>query len=125
MPARLHFLALLLLAAPHLGFTADVHVTPRRAQVICHNGKPGSGGHCRMGLGTSGKLICGIVGKVSEITWRFVGLRDGKDVYDFTRRFPLESENVATQIKQVEFAGERVILFEDKDQVIAVQSPKP
>lgn len=78
-----------------------------------------------MGLGTSGKLTCGIVGKVSEITWKFVGQREGKDVYDFTRRFPLESESVATQIKQVEFAGVRVILFEDRDQVIAVQSPKP
>jgi hypothetical protein len=125
MPAQLYLLAWLLVTAPHLGLAADVNVKPRLAQVICHNGKPGSSGHCRMGLGTSGKLTCGIVGKVSEITWKFVGQREGKDVYDFTRRFPLESESVATQTKQVEFAGERVILFEDKDQVIAVQSPKP
>jgi len=72
----------------------------------------------------NGKMTCGFAGKASEITWAFIERRDGKDVYDFTRRFPINSEHGALQSKQINFARERVIVFEDKDQLIVIQSPK-
>lgn len=125
MPVKRYLVALLFAAASHLGFAADADVTRHSGDFICYNGKPGSSGFCKTNLKVKGKLTCGIVGKVSEITWSFVGRRDGKDVYDFSRRFPLESESIETQTRQVEFAGDRVIIFEDKDQTIVLQSKKP
>jgi len=45
-------------------------------------------------------MTCGFSGKVSEITWAFIERRDNKDVYDFTRRFPIKPEHTAPQSKQ-------------------------
>jgi hypothetical protein len=124
-------ISFLLVAAPLIGFTADTDRPQLRAEVICHNGKLDSGSSCTSNAPKpgalpekNGKMRCGFPGKVSEITWSFIERRDGKDVYDFTRRFPIKSEHTATQTKQVHFAGKRVIVFEDKDQVIVIQSPK-
>lgn len=68
-------------------------------------------------------MTCGFPGKVSEIAWSFVERRDGKDVFNFTRRFPIETPETATATKQISFGGERVTVFEDKFQVIVIQGP--
>jgi hypothetical protein len=131
MKTLLSITALFLVAAPFAGSAADANLPHLRAEIICHNGKLDTGSSCTSNApkpgnppGKNGKMTCGFPGKVSEITWSFVERRDGKDVYDFTRRFPIKSEHTATQTKQVHFAGKRVIVFEDKDQVIVIQSPK-
>jgi hypothetical protein len=131
MKTLLSFIALFLVAAPFAGFAADANSPHLRVEIICHNGKLNSGSSCTSHApkpgnppGKSGKMTCGFPGKVSEITWTFIERRDGKDVYDFTRRFPLKSENTATQTKQVQFTGKPVTVFEDTDQVIVMQSPK-
>ena len=123
--------AALFFAAPIAVFTADADMPQFRAEVICYNGKLDSGSSFTANAAkpdtspeTNGKMTCGFPGKVSEIAWSFVERRGSKDVYSFTRRFPLKSENIATETKRIQFGGERVTVFEDKYQVIVIQSPK-
>ena len=112
--------------------TAEDSVSPQfRAAIVCYNGKLDSGSSCASNpapvgqpLAKSGKMTCGFPGRVSEITWSFIERRDGKDVYAFTRRFPIETPETATATKQIQFSGERLTVFEDKFQVIVIQSPK-
>lgn len=112
--------------------TAEDSVSPQfRAAIVCYNGKLDSGSSCAVNpasagqpLAKSGKMTCGFPGRASEITWSFVERRDGNDVYSFTRRFPIETPETATETKQIKFGGERLTVFEDKFQVIVIQSPK-
>ena len=68
-------------------------------------------------------MTCGIPGQVSEITWRFVGQHGEKDVYFFTRRFPLDGTGVITTSKELEFSTQRVIAFQDEHQTIVIEPP--
>lgn len=131
MKALLRLATLFLIFTPLAGFSANTDLPHLRAEIVCHLGKIDSGSGCTANAskpGTppekNGKITCGFKGKVAEISWSFVERRDGKDVYDFTRRFPIKSESVSTQAKRVSFGGERVIVFEDKEQVVVIQSPK-
>ena len=125
-------LAALLLAATTLeGFSANRDAPQHRAEIVCHLGKLDSGSGCTANAtkpGTppekKGKMTCGFKGKVAEIVWTFARQKDGKDLYDFSLRFPIKSDDGAAQTKRVSFDGKRVIVFEDKHQVIVIQSPK-
>lgn len=119
MPIKICLIVFLVVGATRLGLTAADALPQIPGKIFCYNGKRGS---CSVGVSAKGKLTCGHPGKVSEITWTFVGQRDGKDLYEFTRLFPLYSDNYTKETKQAHFAGERVTLFEDKDQVIVIQS---
>ena len=106
--------------------------SPRfKARVTCFNGKLDSGSSCSAGnyqpdgtLHAKGKMTCGYRGRVSEIEWSFVERRDDKDVYRFTRRFPSDSPAAETTSKSVEFSDIRVVVFEDKHQVVVIEPPK-
>jgi hypothetical protein len=63
--------------------------------------------------------------KVSEIEWALVKRRGDKDVYRFTRRFPADAQNPSTTAEVVEYSGSRVIVFQDKWQVIVIEPPRP
>ena len=99
--------------------------------VICFNGKLDSGHSCSVTtfqpdgtLHAKGKLTCGFPGKVSEVEWSFVERRDNKDVYRFTRLFPSDTAATSTTSKTVEFSDSRVVVFEDKFQVVVMEPPK-
>jgi hypothetical protein len=102
----------------------------RKAAIVCFNGKDESRSSCSgtnylpdgMLLKT-GKMTCGWPGKVSEIEWTFLGTREGKDRYRFTRRFPIDTPATNTERKEVEFAGDRVKVFEDDSQCIVIERP--
>jgi hypothetical protein len=121
------------LACLHL-FAADApaKASPRfKARVVCFNGKLDSGSSCAGNnfqpdgkVHPTGKMTCGFPGKVSEIEWSFVEQRGPADVYKFTRRFPSDTSAVNTTTKTVEFSDSRVIVFEDKFQVIVLEPPK-
>jgi hypothetical protein len=106
--------------------------SPRfKARVACFNGKVDSGSSCSTTnfqpdgtLHATGKMTCGFSGRVSEIEWSFVERRGTKDVYRFTRRFPSDTAAVSTSIKTVDFSESRVIVFEDKFQVVVIEPPK-
>jgi hypothetical protein len=72
-------------------------------------------------------MTCGWPGSVSEIQWSFVARSGDKDVYRFTRRFPVEGSfngpDTKVTTKEVEFAGPRIIVFQDASQVIVIESP--
>ena len=72
----------------------------------------------------AGKMTCGYAGKVSEIEWSFVEHYGDKDIYRFTRRFPADTAEAATTAKSVEFSDQRVIVFQDTNQVVVIQPPK-
>jgi hypothetical protein len=69
-------------------------------------------------------MSCGWVGQVSEIEWKFVRRQGGKDVYEFKRRFPIETPKVETSSKEVQFEGKRVTIFEDKFWCIVIDGPR-
>lgn len=127
MKALSALLACLCAAAPLPALPADAGGPLLHAVIVCIN-RPG--GKCTVGskpggpLVERGNLTCGLPGKVSRITWSFVGRKDGKDVYDFTRHFPLDAGNTTTVTRRVEFSGGLLTLFEDSDQVISIQSPE-
>ncbi|MCD6385697.1 hypothetical protein J7M23_07950 [Candidatus Sumerlaeota bacterium] len=99
------------------------HLRPQfRGKVFCNNVKYGPKNGCIINLVVEGKVKsrCGHPGAISEITWQFIAHRDGKDIYLFQRRFPVDSENPQTQSKQVAFAGESIVVFQDEVQKISV-----
>lgn len=107
--------------------------SPRfKALVTCFNGKLDSGSSCSAPCfqpdGTlhpkGGPLKCGYPGQVSTVEWAFVERRGNKDVYRFTRLFPADTATPTTTSKTVEFSDSRVVVFEDKFQVIVMEPPK-
>lgn len=116
-----------------IGADAPVKLTPRfKALVTCFNGKLDSGSSCSVTCfqpdGTlhpkGGPVKCGYPGQVSVVEWVFIERRGGKDVYRFTRVFPSDTATATTTSKSVEFSDSRVIVFEDKFQVIVMEPPK-
>jgi len=105
--------------------------TPRyKNTVICFNGGLDSGSSCSKTsfrpdeLHWPATMRCGFAGKVSEIEWSFVERHGDKDVYQFTRRFPADTDHATTTSKNVEFSDQRVIVFQDTNQVVVIQPPK-
>lgn len=111
---------------------APVKESPRfTARIACFNGKVDSGSSCSTTnfqpdgtLHATGKMTCGYSRRVSEIEWSFVERRGSNDVYQFTRRFPADTAAADTTTKNVEFSERRVIVFEDKFQVVVIEPPK-
>jgi hypothetical protein len=105
---------------------------PRHKAVItCFNGKIDSGSRCSAScfqpdgtLFKTGTMTCGWPGKVSEIKWTFIGRRGDKDAYRISRRFPVDAPATTTTQKEVEFAGDRVKVFEDESQCIIMDKPR-
>ena len=123
-------------AGPHV-VTGQANPPPSKSEseprhkvlVTCFNGKIDSGSLCSTGLyqadGTlhkAGKMTCGYPGKTSEIEYAFVGRRGDKDIYAFTRRFPLGTPAMTTAKREVEFSGDRIKVFEDESQCIVIES---
>jgi hypothetical protein len=111
---------------------APAKASPRfRARVTCFNGKVDSGSSCSAttfqpdgALHLTGKMTCGFPGQVSEVEWSFVERRGTNDVYRFTRRFPSDTAAASTTSKNIEFSDSRVVVFEDKFQVVVIEPPK-
>ena len=105
---------------------------PRFKTIIaCHNGKLDSGSKCSINcwqpdgkLSPKGNMICGHPGAVSQVEWKFVRRKGDKDVYKFTRKFPISAENPTTTSKEVEFEGKQIKVFEDEFQCIVISGPK-
>jgi hypothetical protein len=102
-----------------------------KARVTCFNGKLDSGSSCSGTnfqpdgtLHAKGKMTCGFPGQVSEMEWSFVERRGTNDVYRFTRRFPSDTPAASTASKSIEFSLSRVVIFEDKFQVIVIEPAK-
>ena len=101
------------------------------AAVTCFIGKIDSRSSCTASAGSEAEgswstgLTCGSVGQVSELHWEFLGAEGGTDVYQFTRRFPVDAPMTETVTKKILFSGKRLILFEDKHQVVVIDPPKP
>jgi hypothetical protein len=117
----------LLVITATLGADSAPHL---KAVVTCFQYKLDSGascsGACFQPDGTlmrTGKMTCGHRGKVSDIEWTFVERRGDKDLYKFTRRFPVNAGSPSTTSKVVEYTGNRVIIFKDKWQVIVIEPP--
>jgi hypothetical protein len=72
----------------------------------------------------SSGMTCGWPGQVSELHWEFLGSEGGADVYQISRRFPADAPQSATTTKTIRFAGKRVVVFEDKYQVIVFDPTK-
>jgi hypothetical protein len=107
-------------------------VTPRfKARVVCFNGQVDAGGFCAATcfqpdgvLHRQGAMRCGFPGQVSQIEWSFVERRGARDVYRFTRRFPVDTAAVSTTNQTVEFSDRRVVVFEDAFQVVVMEPPE-
>lgn len=108
---------------------------PRYATVvICFNGKVDSGSSCSTKptqgpvsdpkVKVSEGMTCGFPGKVSHLTWEYVGQRGTADLYLFSRRFPFGTQSARTTSNTIAFTGNRVTIFEDADQVVVMEAPK-
>jgi hypothetical protein len=101
-----------------------------KAEVTCYIGKLDSGTKCSSATtspgdphGKNGSLRCGLNGKISITKWSFLESRDGRDVYQFSRSFEVDAPPAATQIKQIQFDGTRIVVFEDTAQTVVIQPP--
>lgn len=102
-----------------------------KAEVTCYVGKLDSGTKCSSSttspgdpLAKNGTLRCGLNHEVSITQWSFIESREGKDIYQFTRRFEGDPPAPTKQTKQVPFDGTRVVVFEDVGQVVVIQAPQ-
>ena len=75
---------------------------------------------CRTALSPTGRIVCGQLGAVSEITWKFIDRRAERDIYAFERRFPFGSRGENTIKRNVEYTGEREVVFYDDLQIISI-----
>ena len=131
---RIHAAAFLVFLVSHpLSMAVDKPAPLFPAVLVCYNGRIDSGSHCSTTLARvdgnanvpKGKLICGHAGAVSEITWTFLGQKDGKDLYHFNRKFPSDAADSKTSEADIVFDNsKRQIIFEDKAQCITIE-PKP
>jgi hypothetical protein len=133
MKLALRLLVTVWLACIHLvAAEAPAKASPRfKARVVCFNGKLDSGSSCaatcfqRDGtLHATGKMTCGFPGMVSEIEWSFLERQGTNDVYKFTRRFPSDTAAATATTRTVSFSDARVVVFEDKFQVVVIEPPK-
>jgi hypothetical protein len=128
----LSFLVASLVAVQCMAEDAKAKPGPRaRAQIACFNGKLDSRASCTTQnyqadgvIWPKGKMKCGFPGQASEIEWSFVERHGDMDVYRFVRRFPLDSTQPTITSKTIEFSDRRVVVFEDKAQVIVIEPPK-
>jgi len=83
--------------------------------VNIHTAGPNTGARGSLGQPwkKTGWIRCGCPDAVSKVTWRFLRHVEGKDVYSFTRRFPVGQPNVSEETKEVEYDGTRLVLFKD------------
>ena len=117
---------------PLIAADAPAKSSPRfKALVTCFIGTVDSGHSCSVTcfqpdgtLHPKAKMWCGIPGQVSEVEWAFVERRGNKDVYRFTRVFPFDTAAASTTSKTVEFSDSRVVVFEDKFQVVVMEPSK-
>ena len=104
------------------------------ASLTCFIGELGSGSNCETMIGKSSegasnlnladqKMSCGHPGKVSEIEFNFVEHKDKKDIYNFTRLFPSDTNEPTKSSNIVEFNGDQIVVFQDEYQVIVIDSP--
>jgi hypothetical protein len=100
-----------------------------KASLVCFNGNADSRSSCRMTMAdieggwrvVTSTLICGYHGAVSEITWTYRGQKNGNDVYHVVRKFPSDTDAGKTTETDVDFDGERHVLFEDQSQCIVIE----
>ena len=105
------------------------------AEVTCYVGEIGSGVNARTtiidpnkervpNLTISQSIGCGHTGKVSMISWVFVQHEGGKDIYNFERAFPVDTNGQSTTSKLVEYGGDETIIFQDEYHVVVLDAPK-
>ena len=105
------------------------------AEVTCYVGEIGSGVSARTkiidpnkervpNLTISQSISCGHTGKVSMISWVFIQHKEGKDIYNFERVFPVDTSDQSTESKEVEYEGNETIIFQDEYHVVVLDAPK-
>ena len=110
-------------------------ITPHFAAcVTCYIGEIGSRSNCSTIIAQPNqktahveiqhKLSCGHPDEVSDIEWKLIEHKDGKDLYSFKRTFPVNKDESTTTSTVVSFDGNQVIIFQDEYQVIVMDSPE-
>ena len=102
-----------------------------KIKIISYEGKEGSGvssgtvSFVSEEPGSGGGNTVTSPGHESELKWSFVGRNGGKDVYRFTfkRMTKTGSSNQTTSSKDIQFAGEKIIVFQDELHCVVVESP--
>jgi hypothetical protein len=117
-------------ATPQTAKTDDVKVQQphfaARLVICCGKSRSSS---CDGGLAKAegslkvmaGALTCGHPGAVSKVSWEFLEHRSGNDFYQFTRVFPEGEPNATTTTVKSGFAGEKITLFEDANQLVLIE----
>ena len=132
MRSRLIATAALMLAASILAGAETQKIAPEIKYIVtCYNGSLDSGSLCSGEnfqpdgvMYGKGGMTCGYAGKVSEISWQFEKHENGADVYRFVRRFPADQPDNSTEQKTVQYADDRVVVFQDESQVVVIQPPR-
>lgn len=93
-------------------------------ELFCNNHRYGPTHGLRGGLGRKGQLVNGPQGAASEIRYELVDQRDGADVYELERRFPIDSPTASVTQKRVEYRGEELVVFEDEFQRVVLRPPE-
>lgn len=103
------------------------------ARVTCFIGEIGSRSNCSTIIAQSSqkvanfevtqKLSCGHPDRVSDIEWNFIGHKDNRDLYNFKRTFPIDTNEYTTALNLISFDGNQAIIFQDEYQVIVIDDP--
>jgi hypothetical protein len=101
-----------------------------KTKVVSYEGKIGSGVNGRAvsfvpnDPGTGGGDTVTTSGHESELKWSFVGRNGDKDVYHFTftRMTKAGSSDKTTTLKEIQFDGKQIIVFEDDLHAVVMES---
>jgi ribosomal protein L37E len=94
---------------------------PRFAgRVFCNNRRYGPRNGATTDLGRTGRIAWGPADAAAEIAWQFLVHRDGKDIYRFERRFPVDGNTRAPEATDVAYEAIEVVVFEDEEQRITI-----
>jgi hypothetical protein len=69
-------------------------------------------------------LTCGHRGAVTKLTWEYLRTDKEGDHYTFERLFPFEEPTQSSEVKEVTYQGQELVVFEDDVHRIVIR-PAP
>ena len=95
-----------------VGTTQD---TPRfKGNIFCNHYRYGPNSGSTATFGGGGGMTCGHRERApTDIAWRFLGHRNGKDIYEIEIRSQIDDVTSTTTKREVEFEGVEITLLED------------
>ena len=105
---------------------ADTSTAQFRANIFCNHHRYGPDSGSTATFSGTGGMTCEHADRApSDIAWHFLGVRDGKDVYEVEIRVQVDDATSTTTKKEIEFEGVELTLLEVDYKRVTVVPAEP